>query len=84
MICEKCGSNNVTVQVINESQLVNKHHGILWWLFVGWWWLFVKWMIFTLPALICKIFGIGKRHKIKNIKKTMAVCQKCGNTWEVK
>ena len=67
MNCEKCGSQNVNVQVVNESHLVTKHHSILWWIFVGWWWIFIKWLVFTIPALIFKIFGIGKRKKIKTL-----------------
>ena len=70
MICPKCGSSNVNIQIVNESHLINKHHGFIWWLLVGWWWLFIKWLFFTLPALIFKIFGIGKRKKIKIIKQT--------------
>lgn len=81
MTCSKCNSQNISIQVVNESKLVTKHHGILWWLCIGWWWFFVKWLIFTLPALIITIFG-GKRKKIKNITKKMAVCQDCGHTWK--
>lgn len=83
MVCPKCNSDNVTVQIVNESKLITKHHGILWWLFIGWWWLFIKWLFLTIPALIFKIFGIGKRKKIKNIQKKVAVCQSCGNSWNI-
>lgn len=82
MTCPKCKSENVNIQVVNESKLVTKHHGILWWLFIGWWWIFVKWLIFTLPALIFAIF-VGKRKKIKNVTVKNAVCQNCGNTWKI-
>ena len=80
MTCPKCGSENVNVQVINEVKLKNQHHGVIWWLFVGWWWIFVKWLVFTIPALIFAIFG---RKKQKAVNKTVAkcVCQNCGNTW---
>ena len=64
MQCNKCSSNNVTIQVVNEQNLVTKHHGIIWWLFIGWWWFFVKWIVFTIPALIFSIF-FGKSKKIK-------------------
>ena len=83
MVCENCRSNNVNVQIITEQKLVNKHHGILWWLFIGWWWIIIKWVFLTLPALIVAIF-VGKKKKIKNIQKKIAVCQNCGNSWEVK
>ena len=78
MQCGKCSSNNVTIQVINEQTLVTKHHGIIWWLCIGWWWVFVKWLVLTIPALIFSIF-VGKRKKIKNIQKKFALCQNCGN-----
>lgn len=83
MTCSKCNSENVNIQVVNESKLVTKHHGIIWWLCIGWWWIFVKWLIFTIPALIFKIFGIGKRQKIKNKTVKQAVCQNCGNVWKI-
>lgn len=81
MTCPKCGSENVTVQMVTEQQLVAKHHGILWWVFVGWWWLLIKWLVFTIPALIVKIFA-PKRHKIVTQHKSMCVCQNCGHHWE--
>ena len=83
MYCPKCGSSNVNVQVINESQLKAKHHGIIWWIVVGWWWICIKWLIFTLPALIFKIFGVGKRQKIVNTTYKTAVCQNCGYDWKL-
>lgn len=83
MNCPKCGSTNINIQVVNESHLVNKHHSLIWWLIIGCWWVFVKWLFFTLPALIFKIFGIGKRKKIKNITKKVAICQECSNTWHI-
>lgn len=81
--CPKCGSTNTTVQVVNESKLVTKHHGVIWWLLVGWWWILIKWLFLTVPALFAAIF-IGKRNKIKNITKKKVVCQNCGNTWDIK
>lgn len=82
MKCPKCGSEQVTVQVTNQVKLVNAHHGIIWWLCIGWWWILVKWLVFTVPALIVKIFG-HKKVKTKNIQQKMAVCQSCGNSWKV-
>lgn len=81
MVCPKCGSNNVNVQMMQDIKIKNKHHGILWWVFVGWWWLPIKWLIFTLPALIVKIFG-HKRTKVVTKKYSMCVCQDCGYNWK--
>ena len=79
LVCPRCGSNNMNVQVINEVTLKNQHHSIWWWIFIGWWWIFVKWLVFTIPALIFKIFG-HKKQKAVNTQRRIAVCQQCGNT----
>lgn len=81
--CPKCGSSNITVQVVNESKLITQHHGIIWWICIGWLWIPIKWLFLTIPALFAAIF-IGKRKKIKNITKKKAVCQNCGNVWDIK
>ena len=80
MKCPKCGSENVNAQVINEVTFKDKHHGIIWWIFIGWWWIFVKWLFFTIPAIIVKIFA-PKKQKAVNKSTTKCVCQNCGNTW---
>lgn len=82
MQCPKCHSNNVNAQVVNTVTLKDKHHGIIWWLCVGWWWVPIKWLFFTLPALIFAIFG-RKKQKAVNKKETMCVCQNCGYSWKV-
>lgn len=82
MVCPKCGNDNVNVQVVNEVTLKDKHHGCLWMLFIGWWWIAFKWLVLTLPALIFKIFG-HKKQKAINKQKTVAICQNCGNKWNV-
>ena len=82
MKCSKCSSNNITIQVVNEQKLVTKHHGLIWWLCIGWWWVFIKWLFLTIPALIFLIF-VGKRQKIKNVQKKVAICQDCGYTWNI-
>ena len=81
MQCPNCGSENVSVQMVTETQLVDKHHGIIWWICIGWWWIFIKWLVFTLPALIVKIFA-PKKQKLKQKQKSVCVCQNCGYHWE--
>ena len=81
MVCPKCKCENVNTQIITESQIVSKHHGIIWWLLIGWWWVPIKWIFFTLPALLFAIFG-GKK-KIVTKQKTMCICQGCGHSWNV-
>lgn len=82
MTCPKCGSTNVSVQMVTDTQLKNKHHGVIWWVFVGWWWLMIKWIFLTIPALIVKIFR-PKRQKVVQTTRKMAVCQACGHSWEI-
>lgn len=83
MKCINCGSENVKVQVVNETNLKTKHHSLLWWVFIGIWWIPIKWFMFFWIALIVKIFG-SKKYKTTNKQVTMAVCQDCGNTWKIK
>lgn len=82
MICPNCGSMNVLVQESSQVKSVNAHHGLLWWLIIGWWWVIVKWIFLFVPALLAKIF-IPKKQKIKQTFTTRAVCQNCGHTWQV-
>lgn len=83
MICPKCGSTNASVQMVTDTKLVNKHHGIIWWIFVGWWWLLIKWLVFTIPAIIVKIFA-PKKQKLKQKHYSECVCQDCGYHWKSK
>ena len=81
--CPKCHSNNISFQIVNHVNLVRKHHGLLWWIIIGWWWIPLKWFIFFVPALIFKVFGVGKRYKTKNVEHKAAVCQNCGYSWNI-
>ena len=83
MKCPKCNSTSVTVQMVTEHQLKNAHHGIIWWLIVGWWWIPIKWLFLTIPALIVKIFA-PRKQKLKAAHKSMCVCQACGYHWELR
>ena len=77
MVCPKCGSQNVNVQMVNEARFKDAHHSI----FVGWWWIPLTWLVFTVPALLFKIFG-HKKQRIVNKTRTVCVCQNCGYSWE--
>lgn len=82
MVCKKCGSQNVTVQVVTETKVKEKKHGILWWICVGWWWIPIKWLVFTLPAILGKLFGKSK-YKVTTKTRKIAVCNDCGKSWDV-
>lgn len=80
MKCPKCGSENVSVQMVSETKLKEKKHGIVWWCLLGWYWVPIKWLCFTIPALIVKIFKPSK-YKTKVVHKSVCVCQNCGKHW---
>ena len=82
MVCPKCGSNSINVQMVSETQLLTKHRGIFWWICIGWWWLPVKWCCFTVLALIAKIFA-PRKYKTKIIHKFVEI-RKIKNVNKVK
>ena len=82
MTCPKCGSSNISVQMMSDIQLKRKHHNILWWLFIGWWFTIIKWIFFPFFALFVKIFA-PKKQKIEQKNYSVCVCQNCGNNWKV-
>jgi len=77
MVCPKCGSNNVNVQMVQTSAKT-KHNGrgLLWGICRG------LLILFTcgLWLLVGKSKGKSKT-KIKN--KSMCICQNCSNNWEM-
>lgn len=81
--CPRCHSHNVSVQLTNMVTIKNKHHSVFWWIFVGWWWLPIKWLVFTVPALIFKIFGHRPQRAV-NVQRKTCVCQSCGESWDIK
>lgn len=78
MVCKKCGSKDVTIQVVSQTK--RKRKGLPYWLFIGWWLEMFMWVFLTLPWLIIKIF---KPKKYKGKVTSMAVCQNCGHRWKV-
>lgn len=83
-VCPKCGSTNINLQVVNKVTLKNKHHGVFWWICIGWWYVPFMWLVFTVPKLIIKLFGLGhKKYKTVNKEEMKAVCQSCGYSWEI-
>lgn len=90
MKCPRCGSSDVSVQAVNEWDMVDdkKRHGILWWLVIGWWWaplwFCFKWLVLTVPALIIAVvrraFGLRPK-RVVNRTVSKAVCQTCGHVW---
>ena len=82
MRCMRCGSQNVSIQVVNEVDLKNAHHGCFWWLCIGWWWIPFKWLCLTVPAFLAKIF-IPHKQRAVNKTRRKAVFQDCGHVWNI-
>lgn len=82
MVCPKCNSNNVNVQMVSESKLKKRHRGLAYWLLLGWLIDLCLWIFLTIPRLLIAMFG-GKRNKIVTKHKSIAVCQNCGHNWNI-
>lgn len=83
MVCPKCNSQNINTQIVTDVTMKNKHHGLIYWLCLGWLLDLFLWLFLTVPKLIFVIFG-HKKQKIVTKNYTMAVCQNCGNSWKIK
>lgn len=94
MICPKCGSENVEVQVFQEVKgsktkikMKEKGHGCFYWLCFGWLIDLFSWMFFFFPRAL---LHIGRRKKYKGSEKTTNstayvssyICKNCGHHWE--
>lgn len=82
MICTRCNSDNVSVQMLTEQELKQRGHGLVYWLLIGWWLQPLLWIFLTLPMIIITIFK-PRRYAITCHTKKMAVCNNCGNSWEL-
>lgn len=88
--CPKCGGTNVTF--VREQagtfggsafRAANVGHGCLYWLFIGWWWRPIRFICYGWFLDLFKFFGFGVNASVSK-NRTVAVCQRCGNTWKVK
>ena len=82
MMCPKCHSNNINVQVVTSTKIKNKHHSIWYWIFIGWWLEILLWLFLTIPRLLVALFG-HKKQKVIQKNYSIAVCQNCGNQWKI-
>lgn len=81
--CTKCGSDKVNIQMVTTNTLKTKHHGCAYWIFVGWWLEACLWIFLTLPRLLILIF-MPKRQKLVSTNEKIALCQNCGNSWNIR
>lgn len=97
IICPKCKSNNVLVQNVQTGNIgatqnkvyiqePKRSKGCLYWLVIGWWLAPIKFICWDMWVGL--LFGHNKNSGVnlsanKSINKTMAICQNCGNKWNV-
>ncbi len=82
MKCPRCGSENVNVQMVSEQVVRTYDHSLFYKLFFGWWMWFFKFLLKLCFSMFT--FFLPKKNKTTFTEhKTMAVCQKCGHTWQV-
>ena len=86
MVCPKCQSENVKIETASN---VKSRGGTvpLWY----WWSIICPMIDFALCCCIIGFFGFTIHHMLKRSAKktkteieTYAVCQDCGNTWNIK
>ena len=70
MVCPKCGSDKVNVQVLEERRKTGCFTILLY--------------IILACTLLGLLIVIALLLRKKTTTKTYAVCQNCGNRWEVK
>lgn len=82
MTCSKCESNNINIQAVTETVSKRKHRSIIMWIILWWWIEILLWLFLTIPRLLIMMFA-PKKQKIISKTKKMAICQNCGNSWDV-
>lgn len=80
LTCTQCGSENISVQLINKQELHHDKPGCLWWAIIGWWWVPVKWIFLTLFAILLKV--LRPKNKLVNRVEAHKVCNNCGHHWQ--
>ena len=84
LTCPVCGSNAVTVQVIQEQQgsktvtrtkakYKQKKHGFLWWLLIGWWWWFFDLLLWVFLFPFRFAAGLLRKKKYKKTETSVSV-----------
>lgn len=77
MVCPKCNSENVNVQIVNDEMSTrNRGRGCLW--TCG------RWFLILCTCGLWLLVGKSKgKSKTKVESSSYAVCQNCGNRWKI-
>lgn len=84
MKCQKCGSENVNVQLVNKQEFKIEKHSLIWWLIIGWWWIPIKWVVlYVILSWVVIPFKmlLPKKKKLINTVEGYKVCNNCGHHW---
>lgn len=81
MKCKKCGSENVLVQKVSETN-TKKKRSWKYWLFFGWAVDLFSTIFFGIFYLIPRLL-FRRKPKVETVTHTEAVCQNCGKSWRV-
>jgi len=75
MVCPKCQSEHIDVQVFQENrgsetqsqtnfQFKEKGHGVLWWICIGWWYVpFIKLPLWLIAFPFMAVMRLGRKKK---------------------
>ena len=81
LVCPKCGSENISVQMVGVTKTKGKGAGYwIYWLTIGWFINAMMWLFFTLFRFLFVLF---KPKKIDTKLVKHAICQSCGHSWKV-
>lgn len=84
MKCQKCGSENVNVQLVNKQEFKIEKHGLIWWIIIGWWWIPIKWVVLYIIlgwVVIPFKMILPKKKNLINTVEGHKVCNNCGHHW---
>lgn len=82
MICPKCGSDNIRIEVVNTIQLKRKRNWFYW--ICGLWIIdMFLWIGFFLFRLIIQLLK-GKSYKTTNKIEKHLICNNCGYDGKIK
>lgn len=79
IVCPKCNSTNVRVDVISSTSSQKKKRGAVYWLLIGWWLEAILWFFLTIPRLLIAVFH--QRTQVVTNHDTIAICQSCAHTF---
>lgn len=83
LVCKKCGSENINVQIVESFQIKRKGKTIWYWISFVWVIDLILWFVMPVVKIILKIFK-RTHYSAKTKLEKNAVCQDCGYSWRIK